>query len=72
MHYEQSGIAYNPDLLESVNPALPPYAQNAQKEIFPCVYFLERESPLFYPQCNARDVKNSKLIGHRMVAAMSF
>lgn len=33
---------------------------------------LDRESPLFYQQCNARDVKTSKLIGHRMtITALS-
>ena len=26
--------------------------------------FLDLQSPLFYQQCKARDVENSKLIGH--------
>ena len=28
--------------------------------------FLDREKSLVYQQCNARDVKNSKLIGHHV------
>ena len=29
------------------------------------VFIFKSENPLFYQQCNARDVENSKLIGHR-------
>ena len=31
--------------------------------------FLDQESPLFYQQCNAQDVKNLKLTGHHMLTA---
>ena len=33
--------------------------------------FLNRESPLIYHQCNARDVENSELIGQYMTTALS-
>ena len=33
--------------------------------------FLDRESPLFYQQYNAREVENSKLIQDRMTIALS-
>ena len=31
--------------------------------------FLDQESPLFYQQRNAQDVKNLKLTGHHMLTA---
>ena len=34
--------------------------------MFACVYLLDRKRPLSYYQYNARDAKNSKLIGHRV------
>ena len=33
--------------------------------------FLDRESPLFYQQCNEHDIENSKLIGCHVTTAMS-
>ena len=34
-------------------------------------FFLDQESPLFYKQCNASDVEDSKATGHRMITALS-
>ena len=39
--------------------------------LFCLCLFLDREIPSFYQQCNARDVENSKPIGHSMTTAMS-
>ena len=40
--------------------------QQRQKQNKKTCIFLDRESHLFYQQCNARDVENSKPIGHRI------
>ena len=44
---------------------------NRLKNSYLLVFILDRESPVNYQQCNASDVENSKLIGHRITAALS-
>ena len=74
MTSKQRRIAPNPGLLECPEVPLSLHSTIREKgsKITICLFlFLNRESRLFYQQCNARDIENSKLIGHNMTSAMS-
>ena len=68
-------MASNPDLLkESISTALLPYMHvfNSLRNNSWLVFIFRLGSPLFYQQCDAGDVENSKLIRHSVLQPCPF